>query len=123
MENLDFFATETAARIISAAGSKQIKWSDLDNQVTSAMNILAGQGIYAMFLWLREKDYKHITNPLDAFFHKAENPLMIRNQLPGHEACLELTSSLKRVFLCKQLLELILTYARHMAKANKEPEK
>lgn len=119
MENLDFFATETAARIIAAAEKNTIQWSDLDNQVTSAMNILAEQGIYAMFLWLKEKDYKHIINPLDAFFHKAENPLMIRNQLPKHEACLELTSSLKRVFLCKQLLELILTYARHMAKANK----
>lgn len=120
---MDFYAAEVANKIILSAGRKAITGADLDKRVTSAMNILAGQGIYAMFLWLCENDYEYIINPLDAFFHKAENPLMIRNQLPGHEACLELTSSLKRVFLCKQLLELILTYARHMAKANKGQEK
>jgi hypothetical protein len=119
MINFDSLAVAAAARIIFAADKKKVKMSDLDNQVTTAMNILTEQGIYAMCLWLKEKKYEHIASPLNNFFKEPQNPLYLKNNLPGHEACLELTSSLKSMFLARQLIELILTYARHMAKAEK----
>lgn len=119
MINFDSHAASAAAKIVSAANNSKVKMSDLDNQVTTAMNILTEQGIYAMCLWLKEKKYEHITKSLNNFFKEPENPLYLKNNLPGHEACLELTSSLKSMFLARQLIELILTYARHMAKAEK----
>ena len=122
MINFDSMAASAAADIIREAKKNPPslkKFSDADTRITSAMNILTEQGIYAMFLWLRENQYAWITEPLNRFFTKPENPLFIRHRLPSHESCLELSDTLERMFLAKQLIEQILTYARHMAKAEK----
>lgn len=124
MINFDSMAAESARQIIRAAREeKNLKFSDADTRITSAMNILVEQGIYAMFLWLDEKDYRWITDPLNKFFKRTDHPLCLRNALPSHEACLELTDSLEKMFLAKQIIEQILTYARHMAKAEGGREK
>lgn len=119
MINFDAMTAEYAARIVAEARKAGVKSTDADTRVTSAMNILTEQGIYAMFLWLREKNYSWISSPLNQFFKAPENPLCIGGKLPDHAACLELTASLEKMFLAKQLIEQILTYARHMAKAEK----
>ena len=118
MINFDSMAAVCAADIIASAGKKNII-AEADTRITSALNILTEQGIYAMFLWIREQEYNWISEPLNRFFSKPENPLQIRNRLPSHEACMELSDSLEKMFLAKQLIEQILTYARHMAKAEK----
>lgn len=119
MINFDSMAAETAAGIIAEAKMNAVKLSDADTRITTALNILTEQGIYAMALWLREQKLDWICRPLDRFFKNPENPLNIRNTFPDHQACLDLSGSLENMFLAKQLIEQILTYARHMAKAEK----
>ena len=120
MINFDTMAASCAADIIAEVKKASVKMSDADTRVTSALNILTEQGIYAMFLWIRENRYNWICDPLNRFFTRPENTINIRHRLPSHEACLELSDSLEKMFLAKQLIEQILTYARHMAKAEKE---
>ena len=119
MINFDSMAAVAAASIIAAAKKNAVKLSEADTRITTALNILTEQGIYAMALWLKEENYDWICSPLNQFFAKPENPLQIRNRFPSHEACLELSASLEKMFFAKQLIEQILTYARHMAKAEK----
>ncbi|MBT3375857.1 MAG: hypothetical protein HN742_24340 [Lentisphaerae bacterium] len=117
LTNLDWLAAKYGQQIGTAS-------SDMDKIVTTALNILHEQGIYAMFLWLRSKtEYEAAGRFLQALFLDRETPISLTGPIwAGNEAmdnvrdCL--TQNLKTMFLAKDLIARTLVYARHTAKAN-----
>ncbi len=121
MTNLDYLASKYGQQI----GME----NKIENIVTSALNILHGQGIYAMFLWLKEKEKGKekkersiVRIKLNDLFHDADSPIP---NITGGLTDMNnvgncLTNNLKTMFLAKDLIDLTLTYARHTAKANKQ---
>jgi len=117
MINLDCLA----ARYGNEIGiNPDIKTTKLDTIITSALNILHGQGIYAMFLWLKENNERNIVIiKLDKMFHDNDSPISVTVDLSNMNNVREcLTNNIKTMFLAKDLIDLTLTYARHTAKAN-----
>ncbi len=111
MTNLDYLATQYGQEI----GIE----NNIENIVTSALSILHGQGIYAMFLWLKAKNERHIvTMKLNNLLHDNDSPIPINGNLNNMDEVRDcLTENLKTMFLAKDLMDLTLTYARHTAKA------
>lgn len=123
MVNLDYLAAKYA---FQASRRNAIDFKKLDNDTTTALNILHEQGIYAMFLWLNEKKRENeasaLLTILNDLFHDSDAPFSIAadKDLRTMNAVSEcLTRNLKSMFLAKNLIELTLIYIRHTAKANK----
>ena len=121
MVNLDYLAAKYAFQTLAHCGSDVAK---LDHCATTALNILHEQGIYAMFLWLKENRSSTaaaaIVNALDALFHDQDAPFTLAaNQHLRDENVVRdcLTKNLKSMFLAKNLIDLSLIYVRHSAKA------
>lgn len=121
MVNLDYLAAKYAFQTLAHCGPDVAK---LDHCATSALNILHEQGIYAMFLWLKENRSstaaEAIVNALDALFHDQDAPFTLAaNQHLRDENVVRdcLTKNLKSMFLAKNLIDLSLIYVRHSAKA------
>lgn len=125
MVNLDYLAAKYAFQTLAHCGSDVAK---LDHCATSALNILHEQGLYAMFLWLKESSRSQqagpaaeaIVNALDALFHDQDAPFTLAtNQHLREENVVRdcLTKNLKSMFLAKNLIDLSLIYVRHSAKA------
>lgn len=130
MTNLDFLAAKYGQLIVDERG--QVDVADIENVITAALDILAQQGIYAMFLWLHQENKTEripVRQHLDAFLHDAESPVSINpNQHVdgaignGVNSALNtvrdaLTSDLRHMYMARTMFERILIYARHRAKA------
>ena len=124
MQNLDYMAAKYGQQIILGA-TNDVK--QLENNITSALNILHGQGIYAMFLWLcANTDRYRIGQGLDEMLRDDDSPLQLEDPLfDGHNpfACLpnvinNLTSNLKTMIFVVEMINQALIYARHSAKAS-----
>ncbi|MBT6340123.1 MAG: hypothetical protein HOJ48_12600 [Desulfobacula sp.] len=124
MQNLDYMAAKYGQQIIFGT-TNDVK--QLENNITSALNILHGQGVYAMFLWLCAdvKRYK-IGQGLDEMLRDDDFPLQLEDPLfDAHNPfdCLpnvitNLTSNLKTMIYVVEMINQSLTYARHSAKAS-----
>jgi len=123
MVNLDYLAAKYAFQAVSGPN---VDFSKFDNGATTALNILHEQGIYAMFLWLREKGHERnspagaMVTAIDGFFHDPAAPFTLgpdRHLRDLEVVSDSLTMNLKSMFLAKSLIELILIYIRHSAKA------
>lgn len=120
MINLDYLAAKYAQTAILASG---IDFKKMDGVSTTCLNILHEQGIYAMFVWLKEKGKNcercAVIDALNRFFRDKENPVCIHerdlNKLDDVRD--KLTQNLKSMFLAKNLMERMLIYVRHTAKA------
>jgi hypothetical protein len=117
MQNLDFLA---------AKYGQLISGSNIENVVTTALDILNLQGVYAMFLWLHEKEERSIVGEkINEMLHSQQSPIPIPNNVDifsGDDAMLfhvreQLTSNIKIMFFAKELINQTLIYARHHAKA------
>ena len=124
MQNLDYMAAKYGQQIICGAtnDAKQI-----ENNITSALNILHGQGIYAMFLWLCAKTERYrIGQGLDEMLRDDDFPLQLEAPLfDAHNPldCLpnvrnNLTGNLKTMIFVVEIINQALIYARHSAKAS-----
>lgn len=125
MVNLDYLAAKYAFQSLANSGNE---FKYLDQCATTALNILHEQGIYAMFLWLKESSSSQQTGPaaraivnaLNDLFHDGDAPftLAANQRLHDENVVREcLTQNLKSMFLAKNLIELSLIYVRHSAKA------
>jgi len=122
MMNLDYVCMKYAQEI------SKIHNSNLENNLRKALGVLQEDGVYAMFLWLEDKDkeirkeiikllnYSEIkkyffdNNPTDEFLNNFE------------EFCKELQNvaqDIDKLFFMKKILELTLTYALYHAKVGK----
>jgi len=120
--NLDYVCMKYAQEI------SKIHNSNLENNLRKALGVLQEDGVYAMFLWLEDKDkeirkeiikllnYSEIkkyffdNNPTDEFLNNFE------------EFCKELQNvaqDIDKLFFMKKILELTLTYALYHAKVGK----
>jgi hypothetical protein len=121
------------------AGHDAARANDAENMITKSLAVLAEQGLYAFGLFLatrkREQD-KVPANRIDAQVRKLlkDTSLVNADQLrapdmPSFYRSLTSTqagetpvNALRRILLCKQLLETTLTYGRYAAKALKTTE-
>jgi hypothetical protein len=129
MTNLDFLTAKYGQLIVDERNNVDI--AVLENAITAALDILAQQGVYAMFLWLHQdgnQGGETVRQQLDNFLHDTASPVAI-NANQHVSACIndvnnaldtvreELTSDVRRMYLIRALFERILVYARHRAKA------
>lgn len=125
MINLDYLAAKYG-QPIGIAGEME------ESAITTALNILHEQGIYAMFLWLYEAPEKRglIGARIQDLFKDNQAPVRLKDDKRiwnTEEVSQSLdnvrkvfTENLKTMFLAKDLISLTLTYARHAAKVGSE---
>ena len=122
MTNLDYLAAKYGQQMGFAQGLEE-------KTVNTALSILHEQGIYALFLWLYQKPGERNTlgDAIQRLFRDNDSPVTLSGEtciwVPNdNEVALNnvreiFCSDLKVMFLCKDLISLMLTYARHAAKA------
>ncbi len=127
--NIDYLAARYGLEMV--ADSEDV--GKLDNIVTSALNILHLQGVYAMFLWLNAKPERRVVGcGLNRLLSDPGLPLAIEGGVfpvgeNAGEAAVHgslvnvrerLTRNLSVMFFAKEIINQTLIYARHGAKAN-----
>lgn len=124
MQNLDYLAAKYGQRMVAGT---QTDMKQIENNLTSALSILHGQGLYAMFLWFHAKTERHrIGNGLNEMLRDSDFPLSLEASMFDIDHPLEslaavgenLTSNLKTMIFASTMINQALTYARHSAKAN-----
>lgn len=98
---------------------------DTENNARKALGVLKEDGVYAMFLWLEDKDKgKKIRENLTSLLNESEIKKHLLNnsdKLPGDfksfcEALKDIVQDIDKLFFMKKLLERTLTYALYHAK-------
>jgi hypothetical protein len=127
MSNLDFVAAEHGQKLGKGGNEK----------INDSLDILHHNGIYALFLWLHEakEGREAIGKAIDGFLRDKEikpcwNGANGAQDIPFYmctdpvKALLavreNLTKDLRTMFFIKDLIDCMLTYARHMAKVKSE---
>jgi len=120
--NLDYRCMESAQEI------SKIGDSNLENNLRKALGVLQEDGVYAMFLWLEDKDK---TNRIRKKLTKLLNEEEIRKYLLNNsnnfpedftDFCIklrEVAQDIDRLLFMKKLLERTLTYALYHSKNKK----
>ena len=126
MLNLDYKCMEYGQSIINSIDkSDKKKVKELENNLRKALGVLQEDGVYAMFLWLEDKDKsREIRKKLTELLNEPE----IRQHLSDDstnfpddfsEFCNKLKDMAKdidKLLFMKKLLERTLTYALYHAK-------
>jgi len=120
MLNLDYKCVECAQKI------SKIQDSNLENNLRKALGVLQEDGVYAMFLWLEEKDKsKTIRKELTELINEGEIKKYFLNDSEGFniedfdkfcEKLREIAKDIDKLFFMKKLLARTLTYALYHAK-------
>ena len=120
MLNLDYKCVECAQKI------SKIQDSNLENNLRKALGVLQEDGVYAMFLWLEEKDKsKTIRKKLTELINEGEIKKYFLNDSEGFniedfdkfcEKLREIAKDIDKLFFMKKLLARTLTYALYHAK-------
>lgn len=117
--NLDYRCMESAQEI------SKIGDSNLESNLRKALGVLQEDGVYAMFLWLEDKDK---TNRIRKKLTKLLNEEEIRKHLLNNsnnfpedftdfcEKLREVAQDIDRLLFMKKLLERTLTYALYHSK-------
>ena len=120
MLNLDYRCMEYGQKI------SKISDSNLENNLRKALGVLQEDGVYAMFLWLEEKDKsKTIRKKLTELINEGEIKKYFLNDSEGFniedfdkfcEKLREIAKDIDKLFFMKKLLARTLTYALYHAK-------
>ena len=120
MLNLDYRCMEYGQKI------SKISDSNLENNLRKALGVLQEDGVYAMFLWLEEKDKsKTIRKELTELINEGEIKKYFLNDSEGFniedfdkfcEKLREIAKDIDKLFFMKKLLARTLTYALYHAK-------
>jgi len=120
MLNLDYKCVECAQKI------SKIQDSNLENNLRKALGVLREDGVYAMFLWLEEKDKsKTIRKELTELINEGEIKKYFLNDSESFniedfnkfcEKLREIAKDIDKLFFMKKLLARTLTYALYHAK-------
>ncbi len=123
MTNLDYICIKHAQEI------SKIQSSNLENNLRKALGVLQEDGVYAMFLWLEDKDKDKETRKkliyllnddkikkyfLDTGFSEEFSDFCGELQ--------EVAKDIDKLFFMKKILERTLTYALYHAKVGKNGE-
>ncbi|MCD6450268.1 MAG: hypothetical protein J7L34_07165 [Thermotogaceae bacterium] len=120
MLNLDYRCMEYGQKI------SKISDSNLENNLRKALGVLQEDGVYAMFLWLEEKDKsKTIRKELTELINEGEIKKYFLNDSESFniedfnkfcEKLREIAKDIDKLFFMKKLLARTLTYALYHAK-------
>jgi len=120
MLNLDYRCMEYGQKI------SKISDSNLENNLRKALGVLREDGVYAMFLWLEEKDKsKTIRKELTELINEGEIKKYFLNDSEGFniedfdkfcEKLREIAKDIDKLFFMKKLLARTLIYALYHAK-------
>jgi len=120
MLNLDYRCMEYGQKI------SKISDSNLENNLRKALGVLQEDGVYAMFLWLEEKDKsKTIRKKLTELINEGEIKKYFLNDSESFniedfnkfcEKLREIAKDIDKLFFMKKLLARTLTYALYHAK-------
>ncbi len=125
MINLDYECMKCAQNIINHDKSDNKKFKELKNNLRKALGVLQEDGVYAMFLWLEDKDKeKIIRKKLIELLNESkirENLLSGSDKFPEDfskfcEKLREVAQDIDKLLFVKKLLERTLTYALYHAK-------
>ncbi|HEY8541247.1 MAG TPA: hypothetical protein VIL29_02615 [Pseudothermotoga sp.] len=120
MHNLDFVCVKIAQEIVSSSGDEKKK---LENNLRKALGVLQEDGVYAMFLWLEDKD-KTVREKLTGLLNEPE----IRRYLLNDSArfsrdfaafcrnLAEVAKDIDKLLFMKRIIERILIYALYHSK-------
>ena len=124
MLNLDYIAGKYAPMILNVSDNKQKK--NIESYVNKALGILAEQGAFALLLWARgntagpQKPKKIGDVILDTARILLEKELELSRVLSGQDPLQSFNDGVCKNFatlmMVQQVLERVLTYARHYAK-------
>ncbi|RKX55921.1 MAG: hypothetical protein DRP50_01555 [Thermotoga sp.] len=106
---------------IDKSDNKKVK--ELENNLRKALGVLQEDGVYAMFLWLEEKD-TNIGKKLKDLLNKAEIKKYLLNNSETFDGNFskfcknlqEVAKDIDKLLFMKKLLERTLTYALYHAK-------
>ncbi len=119
MVNLDYYCMKNGQKI----GTSNDK--NCENNLRKALGVLKEDGVYAMFLWLQDKD-KTIVNRIVLFLNEDKiRELFLGKNFSNDFNVLcgelqEIACDLDRLLLMKKLLERTLVYALYHAKGSQE---
>jgi hypothetical protein len=91
------------------------------NIIDKAIGVLAAQGPFALYLYLKKADKKkdeYKENVLDAMKNLLTDIMNLDAKKPIDKILLDISEDLDNLILAKQALEQMLTYMRYGAKAN-----
>ncbi|WP_205665667.1 hypothetical protein [Anoxybacter fermentans] len=123
MTNLDYYCMKYGQKIGSMGDEKKVK--EILNNIRKALGVLKEDGIYAMFLWLEDKDKGKIRkqgllpllndgNIKTMFIDKKDN---FSETFEGLCSTIkDIAKDIDKVLLLKKILERTLTYALYHAK-------
>jgi len=114
MENLDYICMKYAQEIVNT-----VKDDNLENNLSKALGVLQEDGIYAMFLWLEDKDKELRKNLNSLLNHESIKKYLQKDKNSNFpddfkEFCNTLKDVLKdldNLFFIKKILDRTLTYA------------
>jgi len=122
MINLDYICINCAQSIINSK-NKEVK--ELENNLRKSLGILQEDGVYAMFLWLEDKD-KNIRGAIINLLLNESNIkkflLPDSSNFPNNdfiqfcEKLREVAKDIDKLLFLKKLLERTLTYALYHAR-------
>ncbi len=119
--NLDRISAEIGFEL---AESNKNRAKDFERTITKALGILIEDGLFAYAIWLESENEKSI---IDSSYKLLKDKLkLIKNNYESEKEKLrkaileEISSSIQKTHLARQLLERMLIYARYRAKALQE---
>ena len=119
MLSLDYKCMEYAQKIV-----KEVKDSNLENNLRKALGVLQEDGVYAMFLWIEYKAKGIRDHLIDLLNQEEIKKYLLKesnNSFPKDfekfcESLKEVSKDLDKLLFLKKLLERTLTYALYHAK-------
>jgi len=119
MLNLDYKCMEYSQKI------SKIGDSSLENKVRKALGVLQEDGVYAMFLWLEEKDIPirkeliNLINEVEIKKYLLKDSENFNDKHPNdfYERLREVAKDIDKLFFMKKLLARTLTYAMYHIKS------
>lgn len=133
MLNLDYECMKYAQNIINSVDKNdKKKVKELENNLRKALGVLQEDGVYAMFLWLEDKDKsKEIRKILIKLLNESEiikyllgdsDSFADNNFAEFCEKLREVARDIDKLLFMKKLLERTLIYALYHAKIGEKNE-
>lgn len=120
MLNLDYKCMEWAQKI------NEISDSNLENNLRKALGVLQENGIYAMFLWLEDKNKNirikltHMLNEQEIRKYIVDNSSFPEDFKRFCEKIKEVAKDMDKLLFMKKLLERTIVYALYHARIGDE---
>ncbi len=120
-DNLDMISAQFGFSIPELFKQQKEDLEKIETLANKALGIIIGEGLLAYAVWLKsrsekEKKYAKVIENKSLELLKSEC-IKLTNKEDLTEAALEISESIQKTLLARQLLERMLVYARYRAKA------